>query len=380
MALVIGDNFSYQGSKPLDARIKFNSVTQMALATEATLYNGILAYVEATKKYYTYDSSNELDGTLGKWREFKTGSSITIDSAISGTSENPVQNKVIKTALDGKIDVADVGTANGVAELDSNGKIPNSQLPSYVDDVVEYATAGDFPETGETGKIYVATSTNLAYRWGGSDYVEISPSIALGETSATAYRGDRGKTAYDISQTVGDVADLDTTAKDTIVNAINEVKDFDNLDNRPVKGETSISSLITPLPGTPTKYHKYSTEEQVVGEWIDGKPIYQRTFSGIMPETMVGTISIIENIGELELIDVRGTAKWYSDSSSYGWMPIPQVTLGGTYSEDFKLVLFTRLTGLYLWVSTRANGNPSTSIYANQPYRITIQYTKTTDA
>ena len=72
--------------------------------------------------------------------------------------------------------------------------------PAYVDDVVEYDSQDDFPETGEDGKIYIAKDTNLTYRWSGSQYVEISPSIALGETSSTAYRGDRGKAAYDHSQ------------------------------------------------------------------------------------------------------------------------------------------------------------------------------------
>jgi len=92
------------------------------------------------------------------------------------------------------------GANNGLAELDSNGKVPSSQLPSYVDDVEEYANLAGFPVTGESGKIYIALDTNLTYRWGGSTYVEISPSLALGETSASAYRGDRGKTAYDHSQ------------------------------------------------------------------------------------------------------------------------------------------------------------------------------------
>lgn len=88
------------------------------------------------------------------------------------------------------------GAASGVAELDSNGKVPTSQLPSYVDDVLEYAAKSSFPSTGETGKIYVDTSTNLTYRWSGTAYVEISPSLALGTTSSTAYRGDYGNTAY----------------------------------------------------------------------------------------------------------------------------------------------------------------------------------------
>ncbi len=100
----------------------------------------------------------------------------------------------------GAIPATEKGTANGVAELDANGHVPSAQLPSYVDDVVEYPTAADFPATGEPGKIYVDLAANLTYRWSGSTYVEISPSLALGETSSTAYRGDRGKIAYDHSQ------------------------------------------------------------------------------------------------------------------------------------------------------------------------------------
>lgn len=99
-----------------------------------------------------------------------------------------------------KIDKAVIGQPGGVAELDDTGHVPASQLPSYVDDVQEYPSRSGFPATGEAGKIYVATDTNLTYRWSGSGYVEISPSLALGETSATAYRGDRGKAAYDHSQ------------------------------------------------------------------------------------------------------------------------------------------------------------------------------------
>ena len=108
------------------------------------------------------------------------------------------------TATDvGAIPVSLKGVAYGVAELDETGKVPSSQLPSYVDDVLEYTSMSAFPATGETGKIYVALDTNKTYRWSGSSYVEISPSIALGETASTAYRGDRGKIAYDHSQTTG---------------------------------------------------------------------------------------------------------------------------------------------------------------------------------
>lgn len=88
----------------------------------------------------------------------------------------------------------EMGVANGVATLGTDGKVPSGQLPSYVDDVLEYENKASLPTKGETGKIYVAKDTNLTYRWSGSAYVEISASLALGETSSTAYAGDKGKT------------------------------------------------------------------------------------------------------------------------------------------------------------------------------------------
>lgn len=90
-----------------------------------------------------------------------------------------------------------MGAASGVATLDTSGKVPSSQLPSYVDDVLEYTNKASFPSTGEAGKIYVDKATNLTWRWSGSAYVEISPSLALGETSSTAYAGDKGKALAD---------------------------------------------------------------------------------------------------------------------------------------------------------------------------------------
>lgn len=85
------------------------------------------------------------------------------------------------------------GQPSGLAELDSTGKVPAAQLPSYVDDVLEFSTKAQFPQTGETGKIYVSKDTNLTYRWTGTQYLEISQSLALGETPSTAYPGDKGK-------------------------------------------------------------------------------------------------------------------------------------------------------------------------------------------
>lgn len=89
------------------------------------------------------------------------------------------------------------GKADGVATLDSSGKIPTEQIPGMFDDVVEFENFAAFPETGETGKIYVALDTNISYRWSGSTYIKVGSPLELGETSTTAYAGDKGKATTD---------------------------------------------------------------------------------------------------------------------------------------------------------------------------------------
>lgn len=144
------------------------------------------------------------------------------------------------------IDSSAKGSANGLAELDENGKVLASQLPSYVDDVIEgYLNNGKFYKessyttviNGESGKIYVDLSNNKTYRWSGSSFAIVSDTLALGETSSTAYRGDRGKTAYEHSQKtsgnphgvtaseVGAVATGGDTATNTVAFTSSDVAD-----------------------------------------------------------------------------------------------------------------------------------------------------------
>ena len=129
-------------------------------------------------------------------------------SDISGLTANI---NAFTTALSGK---ADVSALTAKADL-VDGKVPESQLPSYVDDVAEYDNLSAFPTAGESGKVYLAKDTNKAYRWGGTTYVEIAGGVALGETAATAHRGDHGKIAYDHSQnTAVHVTEAQKTAWD----------------------------------------------------------------------------------------------------------------------------------------------------------------------
>ena len=148
---------------------KLENVPEMIGATE--LNDGVSGLVPAPT---TGDKSKFLSGD-GRWKE-----ALTAHQDISG-----------------KIDVSQKGAAGGVAELDESGKVLSSQLPSYVDDVLEFNSYAEFPTTGESGKIYIDKETNISYRWSGTTYVDIGSSLSLGETSSTAYRGDRGKAAYD---------------------------------------------------------------------------------------------------------------------------------------------------------------------------------------
>lgn len=102
------------------------------------------------------------------------------------------------------------GAPNGLASLNESGIIPSTQLPSYVDYVIEVDTFSNLPGTGESGKIYIVQDTNLTYRWSGTDYVEISKSLALGETSSTAYPGDKGKATTDKLNRIPDKLITDT--------------------------------------------------------------------------------------------------------------------------------------------------------------------------
>ena len=80
-----------------------------------------------------------------------------------------------------------IGVANGIASLDGTGKVPSAQLPSYVDDVLEYTNLAALPATGETGKIYVALDTSKTYRWSGSAYVVVGAAGDLFITYADAF-------------------------------------------------------------------------------------------------------------------------------------------------------------------------------------------------
>lgn len=135
------------------------------------------------------------------------------------------------------------GQPGGLASLDSNGLVPSSQLPSYVDDVLEYPTLSAFPATGEMGKIYVTLDTNLTYRWSGTGYVEISKSLALGETSSTAYAGNKGKENRDALTSLP--ANLVSTVASPTANASNVVFNYTGTSKSGINYSTPTAKTLT---------------------------------------------------------------------------------------------------------------------------------------
>jgi hypothetical protein len=177
-----------------------------------------MAIADITKPIALDETLQSTNGLLGT-QNGKLDSIVTAIMSISLASVGNVNSLTTtdKTSLvgavnelnAGKVSTSSVGVAGGVAELDNTGKVPASQLPAFVDDVIEgYLYNGNFYEdsahtqliTPEDGKIYIDLVSNKTYRWSGTQYTVISDTLALGETSSTAYRGDRGKAAYDHSQ------------------------------------------------------------------------------------------------------------------------------------------------------------------------------------
>lgn len=150
-------------------------------------------------------AGNQVNAEMGR-AQAEEARILSLLSEKQGTL-TPAQLAKIENALTDPSAFDRAGTAEAIGRTKADlvdGKVPAAQLPSYVDDVIEFNSKNEFPRPGDNGKIYVANDVNKTYRWSGSDYVEIGGGVSLGETSLTAHRGDHGKIAYDHSQKMGE--------------------------------------------------------------------------------------------------------------------------------------------------------------------------------
>lgn len=170
---------------------KIDIPTHLSELSQNASYRTVTDDEKATwdAKETTTGSQAKADNALADakaYTETQTSNALTSAKGYTDTEVGAVQNDLNAFK-------SQKGVSGGLATLDNEGYVPSAQLPSYVDDVLIYDNYAELPQPGETGKIYVTRNDNLTYRWGGTDYVEISKSLALGETSSTAYAGSKGK-------------------------------------------------------------------------------------------------------------------------------------------------------------------------------------------
>lgn len=308
MAIAVADGFQYFGAKPLDSRIKYETTAAMKSVPDANLYEGCIAYCVATDKYYKWLSSNTVDETLGKWREYQSG---------GGSSY---------TAGDGiVIDNDEISTDNLQSGDIAECLYP---LPTPTPDVISLGGLTDValtdPQNGETLKY---NSTTHAWENG---------------------EGGGGGTTY----TAGDGINID---------ANNEIS-TDNLQSG------DMDDVLSTLPGMKSRYNVYSTTEQVVGEWINGKPIYQKTISGQMPNAN-DTVSIAHGISDLDIVVELDAIAHKPTTHKNFLLPI----VGDGYNESYKKQSLISIASDYLYLRNYGDDYSAYTAY------ITMKYTKTTD-
>lgn len=313
-------------------------------------------YIKGTKIQENSISETKLDSSLQSWKETVTNHINNNDNPHNITKSSIGLDNVTN---DAQVKRSELGVANGVATLDSTGKVPSGQLPSYVDDVIEgYLYNGVFYKdtsyttsiVGESGKIYIDLPTNKTYRWTGSVYGVISETIALGETSSTAYRGDRGKIAYDHSQSTHAPSNAQANVIETIkVNGTALTPNSKAVDitiptvgNGTItikQGGTSKGTFTTNQNGNTTIELTDTNTTYTAG---DGLSLSGTTFSNngvrsIATGTTNGTISVNTN-GNISNIGVYGLkSAAYTDSSAYAaashthsYLPLTGGTMANT--------------------------------------------------
>ena len=201
---------------------------------------------------YVIENSNKLfmlETERNKLSNIESGSQVNkLEGIQIDGTDKQITNKIINITKQDIETTIKKGSPNGVAELDTEGFVPSSQLPSFVDDVLEFDTLINFPITGESGKIYVALDNHLAYRWGGTTYNEISPSIALGETFSTAYPGNKGKlNAENIALLDDKISNYETNTDDTLTGITTNISNILNIELPKKVDKTIILPLNTDL-------------------------------------------------------------------------------------------------------------------------------------
>ena len=423
MPISIADNFQYKGTKPLDKRIQYATISDMVDTPLADLYDGCLAYVTANKKNYQYDSNNTVDQTLGKWREFSSGgggSSYTAGDGIDIT-ENVISTK--KTE-DGDMDeiVSDlptggIMTVTGFTPIGTIISIFSETAPKnfLICDGSTYNKA-DYPElayhllhltthsqyevdgddtkfkvpdlkgeflrgTGTNGHTNQGSGANVGVHQDGTEHINIGLDMSQGGNAKLFQGTTNGNTSIESANRDKTINGSNTTgwtqsSGSYTTWAGNGIKSFTS---RPTN--TSVLYCIAVRDIYTNPMNDYSTSEKVVGSWIDGKPIYQKTIELVKPtdlntpkntpinvivDTMVDMrIVYHQNNGASRVLDSYSSTIANASSTSNSGAGIQTWFQGDTSNASANVIVV--MTGVSGYIEN------CQKIYA------TIQYTKTTD-
>lgn len=269
---------------------------------------------------------------------------VKVDSLLTEAINNlSVELNNYKQEINNKI-----GKPNGFATLDENGIVPSSQLPSYVDDVLEFSSYSTLPTEGSTGIIYVTLDDNKTYRWSGSTYVEISKSLGLGETTSTAFPGNRGvEVERNLEAHINDKTNPHKVTKEQL--------GLDKVDNTP-DAEKDVNSAVKDGEGN------VISNTYVTNEWEKFSWDKKITFGRSQFEDKKDYIAIIK-------IKKRCVAEFIIGTlTPFGGCNLQRMTARCTYSASVTTdsdtsIYYTNNNGTNMTIySTRT---PSNDIYGN---------------
>lgn len=238
--------------------------------------------------------------------------------ASSGKTPDAYTKSETDTLLSAKADLTD-------------GKVPAAQLPSYVDDVLEYANTAAFPVVGESGKIYVAQDTNKTYRWGGSAYAEISESLALGETASTAYAGDKGKANADAITAIKDGLTIDSFSD--VETALSGKADTSSLATVATSGSYNDLTNKPTIPAAQVQAN-WTQTTTTEPDYIKNKPTLGTASEKDVPSSGNATNSQVVLGSDTRLSDARTpTSHTHTKSEITDFPTLATVATSGSYND-----------------------------------------------
>lgn len=184
-SLLAGGNIVISGGGATNLSTISITATALTIASDTGSDALIPAATSSLAGLQTAADKTKLDGIAAGATVNSTDAQLRDRGTHTGTQAASTISD-FSTATDARI-TAQKGANNGLAPLDSTGRVPAVNLPSYVDDVLEFANLAGFPATGETAKIYVDLATNLTYRWTGSAYIQVGGASSLPSTSITDF-------------------------------------------------------------------------------------------------------------------------------------------------------------------------------------------------